>query len=126
MLTICRDTPVEPVKFLVESLLAQLPQKNSPVVIAVKPDAPLRVSANGQRHVARGVVYDPIVVYVLELATVLAIRDQGTIEAVGEDVAEALLSVIRDAANIHSTAVARAVYYLLCLVEASQVRSESR
>lgn len=122
-LTNPRNIPVDPLKCLISSLLAQLPEKNSPVVIAVKPEVPASGQINGQGQVTKGVVYDPTVVYVLELATVLALRDEQTVEAVGKTVAEALQAIIRDAVNIHPTAVSRAVYYLLSLLEASHVRS---
>lgn len=116
-----RKLPVESVKPLVTHLLAQLPEENSPVVIAVKPEKPASSSVNGQSRVTRGVVYEPAVVFVLELATLLAIRDKETVAAVGPAVAEALQSVVRDALNIHPTAVARAVYLLLMLLKSSQV-----
>lgn len=117
-----RNIPIDSLKALISTLLGQLPEKNSPVVIAVKPELPSPGQVNGQRQVTKGVVYDPTVVYILELATVLALRDEQTVEAVGKPIAEALQAVIRDAVNIHPTAVSRAVYYLLCILEASHVR----
>ena len=120
-LTRFRHIPIKSLKFLVSSLLAQLPEENSPVVIAVKPEVQPPGGVNGLRQVTKGVVYDPTVVYVLELATVLALRDKQTVEAVGQPVAEALQAIIRDAINIHFTAVSRALYYLLSLLEASHV-----
>ena len=117
-----RRLPIDSLAPLVMHLLAQLPEENSPVVITVKPDRPVSASVNGQGRVARGVVYEPAVVFVLELATVLAIRDEGTVETVGPSVAEALQAVVRDAMNIHPTAVSRSVYFLLVLLKASKVR----
>ncbi|KAI9815369.1 MAG: GDP/GTP exchange factor for ARF [Thelocarpon impressellum] len=111
--------PVESLKSLVVSLLAQLPEENNPVVIVVKPEVPAPAAANGQRPKAEGIVYDPAVVYVLELATTLAIRDKETIEAFGKDVAEALQSIMRDAKNVHPTILSRAIFYLLNLLRAS-------
>ncbi|KAI9822830.1 MAG: GDP/GTP exchange factor for ARF [Phylliscum demangeonii] len=97
----------------------ELPEKNSPVVITVKPDVLSAGPTNGQRQMKKGVVYDPAVVFILELTTILALRDLDTIQSVGPAAADALLSVIRDAVNIHPTAVSRALFYLLCLLEAS-------
>lgn len=121
-LTHIRHIPIDALKPLITSLLAQLPEKNSPVVIAVKPEIPVSGPFNGQRQMAKGVLYDPTVVYILELVTVLTLRDEKTVQEVGQPVAEALQSVIRDAVNIHPTAVSRAIYYLFSLLEASHVR----
>lgn len=59
----------------------------------------------------------PSVVFLLEFATVLAMRDKGTMEAVGEEVTVALQTVVRDSANLHPVVVSRAVYYLLSLLQ---------
>lgn len=66
-------------------------------------------------------VYNPSAVYVLELASMLAIRDENSALAVGRDVAEALQDVVRNAPNLHPMIVSRAVFYLLHLLEASYV-----
>ncbi|KAI9886275.1 MAG: hypothetical protein M1823_001947 [Watsoniomyces obsoletus] len=111
---------VEALYPLVHQLLAQLPAKNSPVVIAVKPDIPSSSAVNGQRRVTRGVVYEPTTVFVLELATLLALQNDHTVVTLGPAVADALQSVVRDAINIHPITVSRAIYYLLALLKASQ------
>ena len=116
------ELPVESLKSLTLSLLSHLPEHDSPRVIAVKPEmpAPTPVRANGPK--AAGVeqpVYDPAVVYVLELATILALRDEETITALGSDVSKALQSVISDADRLHPVAVSRTVFYLLSLLRAS-------
>lgn len=93
------------------------------MVIVVKPDRPnpAPIRTNGNRSSSKGLLYDPSVVYLLELATIIALRDDETIAAVGEVVADALQNVVRDAANTHPLVVSRAVFYLLHLLNASQV-----
>ncbi len=66
-------------------------------------------------------MYDPTVAFVLELATVLALRDAETVEALAKEVADALQTVIRDSAHVHSVVIGRAAYYLLRLLLASNV-----
>lgn len=115
--------PVDGLKSLVQALLEHLPKESSPVVIVVKPDKPnlTPVRTNGHRSTSQGLLYDPSMVYLLELATIIALRDSETIAAVGEVVADALQNVVRDAANTHPLVVSRAVFYLLHLLNASQV-----
>lgn len=115
--------PPESVKTLVASLLDLLPEDSSPIVIVVKPEVPPPTTAktNGQRPRPKGPVYDPTVVYVLEFATMLALISPATIEAVGQTVAEALQTVIRDATNVHPVVVSRTIFYLLNLLHASHV-----
>lgn len=116
------ELPVDSLKSLTLSLLSHLPEQDSPRVIAVKPEipAPTPVRANGSKGLAaEPPVYDPAVVYVLELATILALRDEETITVLGSDVAEALQTVIRDYERLHPVSLARTVFYLLSLLRAS-------
>jgi golgi-specific brefeldin A-resistance guanine nucleotide exchange factor 1 len=115
--------PVESLKPLVESLLSTLPDESSPAVIVVKPEVPPSVAPNGDRPVDRGPVYDPGAVYVLELATILALRDSDTLEALGRPVGDALQDIVRDASNRHHMVIARAVYYLFSLLQAGHGHS---
>ena len=118
-----RALPADALKNLVQALLEHLPKESSPVVIVVKPDRPnpAPIRTNGNRSNSQGLLYDPSVVYLLEFATIIALRDNETIAVVGEVVADALQNVVRDAANIHPLVVSRAVFYLLHLLNASQV-----
>ena len=118
-----RKMPTRSLQALVSALLEQLPEKSSPVVITVKPERPSPSSprTNGHRTIHQGPIYDPAVVFVLELATVLAMRDAESIATMGQAVADALHTVVRDAANVHPLVLSRAVYYLLHLLNASQV-----
>jgi golgi-specific brefeldin A-resistance guanine nucleotide exchange factor 1 len=117
------ELSVESLKSLTDSLLSNLPEQESPRVITVKPEmpAPTPLRGNGQKvsQSAEPPVYDPAVVYVLELATILALRDEETITALGPDVSEALQAVIRDADQPHPVALSRTVFYLLALLRAS-------
>lgn len=51
----------------------------------------------------------------------MATRDQGSISMMGQAVADALQNVVRDAANVHPLILSRAIFYLLYLLNASQV-----
>ncbi|KAK4999865.1 GDP/GTP exchange factor for ARF [Elasticomyces elasticus] len=113
--------PLQPLKSLILSLLAQIPEDSSPRVMVVKPDmpAPNPVRPNGQKAGPTISPYDPALVYVLELCTLLAIRDEETVMGIGKDVAHALQGVIRDANHVHPVVVGRACYYLFSLLQAS-------
>ncbi|GAB7362676.1 hypothetical protein MBLNU230_g2985t1 [Neophaeotheca triangularis] len=130
------ELSLEGLKTLTEALLQHVPggesdEDSSPRVIAVKPSegalpapTPLRASqTNGStQKVPQGPqspTYDPALVYVLELATILALRDDETITVLGEDAARALQRVIRDADALHPVALSRSVFYLLSLLRAS-------
>lgn len=118
----CRAMPSESLNDLVNALLEQLPEQSSPVVIVVKPDRPPTspTKPNGHRE-HKGPSYDPGLVFVLELATIMAMRDAEAIVAVGQPVSDALFNVVRNAAKVHPLVLTRAVYYLLHLLNASQV-----
>ena len=107
------------------ALLDQLPEDSSPAVIVVKPEpGSPKPKANGNRMVPTTSSYDPSMVYILELLTVLAIRDEESSCAIGQDVVEALQNIVRNATNNHSLVVSRAAFYLLHLLNASHVRQE--
>jgi brefeldin A-resistance guanine nucleotide exchange factor 1 len=112
------ELPVESLKSLTASLLSHLPEQDSPRVISVKPEVP-SPRPNGTKSTVEQPEYNPAVVYVLELATILALRDEETITTLGADVADALQSVIGDAGRLHSVALSRTVFYLLSLLRAS-------
>ena len=109
---------------LVHALLHRLPEQSSPVVIVVRPEkpAPAPLKTNGHRSNRSTLSYDPSVVLILELSTTIATRDPESVALMGQAVADALQAIVRDAANVHPLVLSRAVYYLLYLVNASQVR----
>ena len=116
------ELPVESLKSLTKALLGSLPEEDdSPRVITVKSDVPSSqlARASTTKATADAPLYDPALVYVLELATILALRDEETISTLGADAAEALQVAIRDADHLHPVALSRAVFYLLSLLRAS-------
>lgn len=114
------NMPVDSLRPLIQALISQLPDDPSSVVISVKSEVdPPSSPINGINGAYSGPVYDPSMVYILELCTVLAIRDKETIDAFGADVAEALQNVIRNSASWHTLMVSRTIFYLLHLLHAS-------
>ncbi|KAK5210939.1 GDP/GTP exchange factor for ARF [Exophiala xenobiotica] len=111
--------PAAQIKSLVSALLSQM-EESSPVV-TVKPERPLPVTArvNGHRMPKAGSGYDAGTVFLLELATMLTLRDNETIAAAGETLTTSLENAVRDAANIHPLALSRIVHYLLELLRYS-------
>lgn len=114
------NMPVDSLRPLIQALISQLPDDPSSVVISVKSEVdPPSSPINGINGASSSPVYDPSMVYILELCTVLAIRDKETIDAFGADVAEALQNVIRNSASWHTLMVSRTIFYLLHLLHAS-------
>lgn len=60
-------------------------------------------------------------IFILELATVITLRDEKTLEALGETLATTLQTLVRDAKNLHPLTVSRIVSYLLNLLRLSHV-----
>ncbi|PGH26999.1 hypothetical protein AJ80_01383 [Polytolypa hystricis UAMH7299] len=115
-----RSMPVASVASLVNSLLSQLPD-TSPAVIVVKPERPQVQnprSLRGKADPSRA-GYEPGVVYFLELATRLILRDKETVQELGEGLTASLQNFVRDAKNMHSLTVSRVVCYLLDLLRCS-------
>jgi golgi-specific brefeldin A-resistance guanine nucleotide exchange factor 1 len=103
--------PMDALISLVESLLVHIPEDSSPR-ISLKTELP-----TGPRSSPS--LYDPSLVYILELATILVMRDAETVEALGKDLANTLQSIIRNASNYHDVVISRVTYYLLALLRAS-------
>ena len=120
-----RNLPSEVLEIVGHGILAHLPQDPSSVVIVVKSDipSPVRPKPIGRRQSSGGPDYDPSVVFLLELVTILTMRDETTISALGQDVAEVLQRFVRDPSQVHSLIVSRSVFYLLNLLNASNVSS---
>ena len=121
VLTHMFSLPASQIKSLVSALLSQL-EESSPVV-TVKPERPIPVTVrvNGHRMPKAGPEYDPGTVFLLELATVLTLRDDGTVAAAGEQLTGSLQNAVRDASNLHPLAASRVVHYLLQLLRYSYV-----
>lgn len=111
--------PTDALKALIRALLSHLPEDPSSAVIVVKPEVPAAAPTNGQKSTSS--TYDPAAIYLLELCTTLALRDDETVRVLGGEVAEALQSVVRDATSYHPTMISRSIFYLLNLLHASYV-----
>lgn len=108
--------PTDALRPLVRALLSHLPEDPSSAVIVVKPEVPAVVPTNGQNS---NLAYDPAAIYLLEMSTTLALRDDQTVKKLGGEVAEALQNVVRDATTYHPTMISRSAFYLLSLLHAS-------
>ncbi|PGH14138.1 hypothetical protein AJ79_03255 [Helicocarpus griseus UAMH5409] len=108
---------VEATASLVYALLSELPE-TSPAVIVVKPERPPPNASRPSSSKAdpNKPVYDPGMIYILELATILTLRDQDTIRELGESMTGALQNIVRDFKSFHSLAISRAISYLLSLL----------
>lgn len=120
-----RKMPASSRQSLVQALLSFLPEQSSPVVMSVKPEQPrpTPIRTNGQRKPKTNLIYDPSLLFVLELATIAATRDAESVTLMGQPVADMLQNVVRDTSNNHPLVLSRAIYYLLHLLEASQDHS---
>lgn len=118
--------PAELISPLVNLILSELPEESPPIVI-VKPDRPPpSPQPNGHRPSGTGPAYNPGMVFLLELATNLVLRDKSTVAAAGEPLTACLQSLVRDAANLHPLVSIRVVHYLLRLLQLSHVSFTSR
>lgn len=117
--------PLQSLKALVQALFSTLPEDAVPPVINVKQDIPApspirpQISNGVKKPNPAGPGYNPQLVFVLELATLLALRDSEATAILGKDVAEALHSVVRDSSNVHPSIISRVVYYLLAVLKES-------
>lgn len=91
-------------------------------MIVVKSDNVSSSTTNGLKPAQTSVAYDPAVAYIMEFSTVLALRDEATIQLVGKRVIEALQGVLRDSGRYHCIVVSRASFYLFKLLQVSYVR----
>jgi golgi-specific brefeldin A-resistance guanine nucleotide exchange factor 1 len=113
--------PPELISPLVNLILSQLPDDSSPIVI-VKPDRPPpSPQPNGHRAHRAGPTYNPGMVFLLELATTMVLRDKSTVAVAGESLTACLQTLVRDAGNLHPLVAVRVVHYLLRLLQASYV-----
>jgi brefeldin A-resistance guanine nucleotide exchange factor 1 len=111
---------VDSLKPLVHTLLSQIPDDPSSIVISVKTENDAPVPTNGQRS-SNSPIYDPSLVYLLELCTALTLRDEETVSALGADVAEALQNIMRNQKSWHTILTSRTIFYILNLLHASYV-----
>ncbi|EPS32545.1 hypothetical protein PDE_07505 [Penicillium oxalicum 114-2] len=115
-----KSLPLSSLESLVGALLSQLPEENASAVIVVKPERPSPVMRSpGSRADPNRPKYDPSMIFNLELATVLTLRDEQTLASLGESLATTLQTFTRDAKNLHPLTVSRVVSYLLNLLRLS-------
>ncbi|KAH8879449.1 hypothetical protein GQ53DRAFT_671995 [Thozetella sp. PMI_491] len=113
------NLPIASLESLVDALLDEIPEDNGSTVITVKAENIPGSPSNGQKPRQNSPVYDPALVYILEFCTILALRDEETVEVLGKRVVEALQAVLRDASNYHPILISRATFYLFKLLQAS-------
>ncbi|RMD42675.1 hypothetical protein DV735_g2423, partial [Chaetothyriales sp. CBS 134920] len=104
---------------LVKALISQIGE-SSPVV-TVKPERPMPVTTrmNGGRTPRSGLQYEPGTVFLLELATMLTLRDPDTVASGGDSLMATLQNFVRDASNLHPLVSSRVVRYLLDMLKHS-------
>ncbi|EFR03206.1 ARF guanine-nucleotide exchange factor 2 [Nannizzia gypsea CBS 118893] len=127
LFTNLKNMPLDTVVIFVESLLSKLPDTGAAVIV-VKPErpAPSPHRSEGSKVDKNKPAYKPGVLYILELATILTLRDKGTIEHLGDKLTSVLQDIARDAKNIYPLTLSRAVYYLLTLLRHSYEQSFMR
>ena len=113
--------PAELISPFVNLILSQLPDESPPIVIVKADRPPHPAQSNGHRLSQTGPTYNPGMVFLLELATNLVLRDNDTVAVAGESLTACLQSLVRDAANLHPLVAIRVVHYLLRLLQASYV-----
>ncbi|KUI55096.1 hypothetical protein VP1G_02551 [Cytospora mali] len=118
------NLPDESLEALVDALLNQIPEDSGTgVVITVKADNVPPTSPAAATRPRNSVSYDPSLVYILELSTILALRDDDTVKLLGKRVVDALQAILRDISSYHPITIARTTFYLFRLLQASYVSS---
>lgn len=102
---------------LVHALLEGIPAETTPVVAVVKSDH--TVSNSRTREHSAATMYNPSTIYILELASMIVIKNKDHGGAVSKDVVEVLQDVIRSSNGIHPLIVSRAAFYLLHVLNAN-------
>jgi brefeldin A-resistance guanine nucleotide exchange factor 1 len=119
--TILRELRSDGLQPLIDALLEQVPDlddEDSNVVI-VKSEYQSSPPLNGGIAARSGPKYNPALVYVLEFATCLVLRDSDTTLKHGKALAEVLTGIVRNATRLHTLVVARSIYYMFSLLEHS-------
>lgn len=101
------------------SLLRQLPDMDGedPNIVVVKPD--YYPPADIDTATPKEPIYDAAVVYILEFATCLVLKDTRATEAHGKALADMIMSIIRNSFRVHHIVVSRSIYYMFSLLESS-------
>ncbi|PTB80831.1 guanine nucleotide exchange factor [Trichoderma longibrachiatum ATCC 18648] len=109
--------PPARIDILVQALLDQLPESDHSAVIGVKQDNVTVIPPNGPGSSTGLPSYDPSTPFILELCTILAIRDGGCAPATVKQVLDAIHGVLRDHSQWHGITVSRAAFYGLMILK---------
>ncbi|KAL6881533.1 hypothetical protein J3F83DRAFT_722627 [Trichoderma novae-zelandiae] len=109
--------PPARIDILVQALLEQLPQDDHPAVIGVKQDSVTVVPPNGPVPSTGLPSYDPTTPFILELCTILTIRDGEVAPTTAKQVLDAIHGVLRDHSQWHGITVSRAAFYGLMILK---------
>lgn len=92
-------------------------------MITVKADNVPPTSPAASPKPRHDVSYDPGLIYILELGTLLTLRDAHTVQLLSKRVVDALQGILRNVSQHHGITIARTTYYLFKLLQASYVSS---
>lgn len=115
--------PAERIDVLIQSLLEQLPQSDHSAVIGVKQDNVAVPPPNGPTLPANLPNYDPSTPFILELCTILTIRDGRSTSNTAKQVFDAVHGILRDYGQWHGITISRAAFYGLAILKSGYVCS---
>lgn len=113
--------PPARIDVLVQALLDLLPESDHSAVIGVKQDNVTVVPPNGPSPSTGLPTYDPSTPFILELCTILTIRDGGSAPTTAKQVLDAIHGVLRDHSQWHGITVSRAAFYGLMILKSGYV-----
>ena len=102
-------------------MLDELPENSHEAVITVKQEGMPSPPPNGNESSPEALKYDPTVAFLLEVSTILAIRDEEAVESIGKQAFDAMQSILRESSQWHPITVSRATFYALKILKASYV-----
>ncbi|RCI14930.1 hypothetical protein L249_7105 [Ophiocordyceps polyrhachis-furcata BCC 54312] len=111
------NLPAQSTSSLARALLDQIPENDRVAVISVKQDSVPSPPSINQGPTVVAPAYDPSTVFILEFVTILATRDDASVEAVGKDVFDVLQTLLRDFTNWHPIMLSRAAFYTFLILK---------
>jgi brefeldin A-resistance guanine nucleotide exchange factor 1 len=115
--------PTERIDILIQALLEQLPQSDHSAVIGIKQDSVTVSPPNGPIPSTSLPSYDPSTPFILELCTILTIRDDGSASNTAKQVLDAVHGILRDYGQWHGITISRAAFYGLTILKSGYVCS---
>ncbi|KAM0247104.1 hypothetical protein ACHAQJ_009982 [Trichoderma viride] len=109
--------PTERIDILVQALLEQLPQNDHSAVIGVKQDNVTVSPPSGPIPPTSLPSYDPSTPFILELCTILTIRDGESPSNTAKQVLDAVHGILRDYGQWHGITISRAAFYGLTILK---------